>query len=124
MNSEHDKAIYAIKSQIEKHDRSFDVCINVGSDKSCEYNGHYPDVVLTVKSENFVGIVMEVEDETTIDSESALNIWKSYNTDSMTLYIVVPAKEVTKMQDILQENQIDAFIGYWIESDGAFEIYL
>ena len=97
----HDWMISYLKKKLSRdYD---DVKVNSGDDRSNEFNGHYPDLIL--ENHGLVLAVMEVETEQTISVEKAEE-WKTMAGLGAKLILMVPKTLKPKVLDILWKNGI------------------
>jgi hypothetical protein len=95
----HDWMISYLKNRLSRdYD---DIRINLEQDRSNEYNGHYPDLIL--ENHGLVLAVMEVETEQTITSEKA-DQWKTMAGLGAKLILMVPKTWKPRVLDILWKN--------------------
>ena len=79
------------------------VRINLGGEKSNEFNGHYPDLIL--ENHGLVLSIMEVETAGTITREKA-DEWKTLSGLGVKLILMVPRASKTKVLDLLWKQGI------------------
>ena len=88
----------------KKLSRDYDVIkVNHAEDKSNEFNGHYPDLVM--ENHGLVLAIMEVETEQTISDKKAED-WKIMAGLGAKLVLMVPKKLKPKVLEILWKNGI------------------
>jgi len=86
----------------KKLSRNYDVVkVNSKEDRSNEFNGHYPDLIL--ENHGLVLALMEVETEQTI-SEKKAEDWKVMAGLGAKLILMVPKTLKPKVLDILWKN--------------------
>jgi hypothetical protein len=95
----HDWMISYLKKRLS---RDYDaIKVNCDDDRSNEFNGHYPDLIL--ENHGLVLAVMEVETEQTISAEKAEK-WKTMASLGARLILMVPKPLKPKVIDILWKN--------------------
>lgn len=75
-----------------------DVKVNIDEEKSNEFKGHYPDLILI--NHGLVMAIMEVETESTVTSEKA-GEWKEIAGLGAKLIVMVPRSLKAKTIDLL-----------------------
>ena len=86
----------------KKLSRDYDVIkVNFAEDRSNEFNGHYPDLVL--ENHGLVLAVMEVETEQTVSDKKAEE-WKIMAGLGAKLILMVPKKIKPRVLDILWKS--------------------
>jgi hypothetical protein len=92
----HDWMISYLKNKLSRdYD---DIKVNIGQDRSNEFKGHYPDLIL--ENHGLVLAVMEVETEKTISDEKAKE-WKIMSGLGAKLILMVPKALKPRVLDIL-----------------------
>jgi len=95
----HDWMISYLQNKLS---RDYDeIKVNRDEDKSNEFNGYYPDLIL--RNHGLVLAVMEVETEQTISVEKAEE-WKTMAGLGAKLILMVPKTLKSKVLDILWKN--------------------
>ena len=95
----HDWMISYLQNKLS---RNYDnVKVNRDEDRSNEFNGQYPDLIL--ENHGLVIAVMEVETEKTISADKA-ELWKTMANLGVKLILMVPKKLKPKVLDILWKN--------------------
>ena len=97
----HDWMISYLQNKLKRN--YDDIKVNRDDDRSNEFNGHYPDLIL--ENHGLVLAVMEVETEHTISSEKAEE-WKTMAGLGAKLILMVPKTLKAKVLDILWKNGI------------------
>ncbi len=95
----HDWMISYLKNRLSRdYD---DIKINLEKDRSNEFNGHYPDLIL--ENHGLVLAVVEVETEKTISAEKAEE-WKAMAGLGAKLILMVPRSLKPRVLDILWKS--------------------
>jgi hypothetical protein len=110
----HDWLIYYVKEKLS-HDYS-EILINVEGEAHNEFNGHYPDLILS--SYGLVMGIIEVETESTLTLENAQK-WKKLLHQGARLIIIVPERSKAHITDILWQVGIAQYV-----SIGTYDIRL
>ncbi len=91
----HDWMVSYLKDKLS---RSYDeVKVNLEEEKN-EFNGHFPDLIMS--NQGMVLAIMEIETEGTITSEKAEE-WKARSGLGAKLIVMVPKKSKAKVIDLL-----------------------
>jgi hypothetical protein len=86
----------------DKLSRSYDeIKANSEGEKKNEFNGHYPDLILS--NHGIVLAIMEVETESTITPEKAEE-WKARSALGAKLILMVPKRSKAKIIDLLWKS--------------------
>ncbi len=103
----HDKVINELPNVLNTEE--YDIYKNPGQEKNAGVNGNYPDIIMTIKDQNTVEFILEVETDDTVTQDEAVNQWKKYADEiDATFYIVVPTYSLSKAKDLCKRNDINA----------------
>lgn len=86
--TDHDAVVVALANIYKQHD--FWTCINPGSQRNCEWNGLYMDVIVSSESPPESALVFEIETEETVSVEEARDQWSVYDETFGVWHLVVP----------------------------------
>jgi hypothetical protein len=92
----HDWMVTYLKQKLSRDYQ--DIKINLEGKEKVEFNGHYPDLILS--NHGMVLAVMEVETEKSINPEKAEK-WKTLSGFGVKLIIMVPGALKSRVMDLL-----------------------
>ena len=113
----HDEVIRQIVGHLNQRD--YDVYTNPGQQKNAGIGDNYPDVVMTVKNEQTVKFILEIETADSVTETEASQQWRKYaNEIKASFYIVVPSNSVSRAKQYCVKYGVNArFASYSVSSN-------
>lgn len=97
--SEHDAAVIAAANIYKQHD--FWTCVNPGSQRNCEWNGLYVDIIVASETPAESALVVEVETSDSVTVEDARDQWSVYDETFDIWHLAVPVRAENKARRLL-----------------------
>ncbi len=117
--NEHDNVIRNAYDNLDKINHS--VYINPNQQKNTNINGNYPDIIITLKGNNNVKFIIEVETADSVNS-SEVQQWRTYSQLGGIFYLLVPASSKSLAELLCRQNGVKARFGTYTIQNGRYII--
>lgn len=117
--NEHDSVIQAAFSNLDK--TNYNVYTNPNQQKNTHINGNYPDIIITLKNDNHVKFIIEVETADSVNN-SEVNQWGKYSKLGGIFYLLVPYSCRQTAEKLVRMNGIKARFGTYRVLNGRYVI--
>ena len=108
--NEHNEVINFIKETFTTSP-TYNVLVNFGVEKKWHIGGIFPDVIVTLKENNSIVFIIEVE--TNGNLVSSIQQWKNYINLPGTFYIVVPENKLNEVKSLAVVSGVKAKFGFY-----------
>ena len=108
--NEHDKVINFIRGTFATSP-IYNVLVNLGTEKKWHIGGIFPDVIVTLKENNSIVFVIEVE--TGEGLAASIQQWKNYVNLPGTFYIIVPENRLNEAKSLSVVSGVKAKFGFY-----------
>ena len=118
----HDRAIKDIASNPELYPSWGQVITNPGSEKNKAIKGQYPDIIFLVPRTGMELNIGEVETESSVNENVAINKWREYGKLYIPFNLFVPDSCLEEATDLVKEHNVKASIHAYRYSSDSIEI--